>query len=182
MPANDYRHVRVDPGFLFGRAHGLTVALIRLAEGVDTDSAGRAEMRLMEAAATPARLAVLMARTWARLGSQVRRDAPKEFASLEQEYARAMAGADIESLPERLPSIIDDDALATWSAAAMHGYHHELLALSGRSLQKARAQQTRWIEAAKAAALEAIAAGVPEAEAARRVGLDRMTLRKAQGK
>ena len=42
--------------------------------------------------------------------------------------------------------------------------------------------QSEWVEQAKATAVAAVEAGMSEAEAARTVGLDRMTVRKALGK
>lgn len=52
----------------------------------------------------------------------------------------------------------------------------------GRKREKARAEVARLFEQARVAAIEAVASGVPEADVARRLKVDRMTVRKWLGK
>lgn len=62
------------------------------------------------------------------------------------------------------------------------GYYAQRAHLLGAALVAAKTSYEEALEAAKQAAAELIASGVSEAEAARTVGLNRMTVRKAQGK
>lgn len=53
---------------------------------------------------------------------------------------------------------------------------------AGRKLRSARKAEAEAYEAARVAALAAVAGGVPEAVAARELGVNRMTIRKWMGK
>lgn len=58
----------------------------------------------------------------------------------------------------------------------------EVLQRAGKKLQAARAAEQRAFESAKQAAIAAFECGAPEAEIARALGVDRMTVRKWLGK
>lgn len=177
---SDYRQARTDSGFLIGRALGLALHLDHWLTGDPTRNAALALHA--EVLRTPQRGVLHMSRWWAAQAREARRKGAGRWAELDAEYQRCLAMADIEHLPERVPDVVLDDTLAAWAAAAVHGYHVERLALAGRQLEDARQVQVEWVEAAKADAVSAVQAGMSEAEAARTVGLDRMTVRKALGK
>jgi hypothetical protein len=68
------------------------------------------------------------------------------------------------------------------AAELTQGYYAQRAHLMGSALVAAKTTYEEALEAAKQAAAELIESGVSEAEAARTVGLNRMTVRKAQGK
>ena len=91
----------------------------------------------------------------------------------------------LDDLVVQLGSSIDPAALpkrlterqAGWATS---GYHHQRAALFNAALRATEAEHKEALEAAKRGALQLVARGMPEAEAARRVGINRMTLRKAR--
>jgi DNA-binding CsgD family transcriptional regulator len=59
---------------------------------------------------------------------------------------------------------------------------HARLVHAGNRLEKARSNLASLMEVARTIALDAIGSGATEAEVARLLGVDRMTVRKWQGK
>lgn len=72
--------------------------------------------------------------------------------------------------------------MATTRRAEVPEIHATAMESARRAFDRARRREKAARSMALAAAIEAINAGVPEAEAARRVGIDRQGIRRAQGK
>ena len=97
---------------------------------------------------------------------------PKWRRVLDDLVVQLGSSIDPEALPERLT-----ERQAGWATS---GYYHQRAALFNVALRATEAEHKEAIAAAKAGALQLVAQGMPEAEAARRVGINRMTLRKAR--
>lgn len=77
-----------------------------------------------------------------------------------------------------LPKRLSDEQFAVMSS----GYHHQRAALFAAAIKHTREQYDEAMEAAKDGIAQLVAGGMSESEAAYRVGVNRMTVRKALGK
>lgn len=178
MSAADYRHSRVDQGYVFGR---LLALLYVLDDRVTGEGGSRAWDKIYEIAGQmPPRGLKRMALYWSDLARTAQRR-HLDISDLEDEWVAAMGIVTETPLPERLTAR-DNDELNAWSAAMVYGYHSERVEIAGTRVAAAREVQQRWMERAQAAVVEAVAAGLSEVDAARKVGLSRPTVRKMLGK
>jgi len=169
----DFLETRSDQPYLVGRALAVVLELDRLCTQ-DGEISDRSFDRWQRYSTKPRDLVAWIAKDSARMASTARRRHPDAVRMLEEDLAAVLARADVDTLPARWTD--ETAGTMTWGYQAQSGWY----AYNG--LVAARQTLAAATSAAKAAAVRLVSTGMSEAEAARTVGLDRMTVRKALGK
>lgn len=163
-----------DPCYILGRLIAITERIVYAASRTDAGvkAAGVAEDAITRAPIMPARYYVRLTKL---ATDRLRRIG--QSGSRHHVYDRLVTQIASEvgtELPKRMDS--------RQSAMMVSGYYHQRAALFAASLEETRADMDAALEAAKQGAAQLVAAGFSQVEAAERVGIDRLTLRRALGK
>lgn len=179
--ASDYLRARSDQPYLIGRACEVLFALDDIVHG-GTGTGGLYTERTIQTYDQMGRrpLATLprLERDVRRWAAAARELMPERVDLLMADYHECLARADID----RLPEVADPTGEGEWSSPMASGRAHQHAEYLRINLDAARKGLEDSLAAAKEAAVALVESGTSEAEAGRRVGLDRMTVRKARGK
>lgn len=161
-----------DPIYILGRLLAVTESIVWMTRGENaaSDLVVDAFERLP---LMPARYYVRLSRTAVPSLSKIKTDWRRDVYDRLLTQAGAEVGAGLP-LPERL----NDEQFGVFQL----GYHHQRAALIAMNIKRSREEYDEAMELAKDAVARLVAAGMSESEAAYRVGLNRMTVRKALGK
>lgn len=166
---------RNDAHYLLGRAYGIREVIAGLAEGDPRGGSDRWSPAIFEdALRRPVGSAGKLARMTREDVRRAKLADPAAAAALVEDLDRCMARIDDRDIHEPM----SEAESAEWVA----GYHQQRSEHIRRGLEFARASLAEAVESAKAQAVALVEGGMSEVEAARRCGLDRMTVRKALGK
>lgn len=161
--------------YLLGRAYGIREAIAGLAEGDPRTGSDRWFAAIYEdALRRPVGSAGKLARMTREDVRRAKLVDPGATAALVEDLDRIAARIDDRDINEPM----SDAESAAWIA----GYHQQRTEFVRRGLEFARASLAEAVESAKAQAVALVVSGMSEVEAARRCGIDRMTVRKALGK
>lgn len=177
---SDTLHARADVPYLLGRAYGIREAIAGLAEGDPRTGSDRwfaatlACSTYEDALRRPVGSAGKLARMTREDVRRAKLVDPGATAALVEDLDRIAARIDDRDINEPM----SDAESAAWIA----GYYQQRTEFVRRGLEFARASLAEAVESAKAQAVALVVSGMSEVEAARRCGIDRMTVRKALGK